>query len=393
VTILLCLLSPQHVPNLLSVHHFRPDHIVLVETAEMRKKGTATHFLRALHLGGLNYEGRHEIAPLETEDSLQAVRNALDSVCAKNPAAHWIANLTGGTKPMSIATYVFFKERRDRLVYTSIAKPDVFLDIDADTREVCHYRPTIEEFLAGYGFKYRKASKVVAEAEKRAEKWWECARQIGLRSPSVSLLPLPDHQRSQARSKGWTLEPGQLRSDDGSLLESISATFALAPTDCSGRLTKHAAEFLTGGWLEVFFWGLIKRHALALDCWDVRLGLDVGRFADSSGNEFDVAFMHNYELAMIECKTGSQGHDRDGDILYKVDAVSRQFRALRVRSYLATTSDNILDRNGQIKSTILDRAAIYGCRLLSARLIHQLASDPENVGLLQDTLFGRAGEV
>ncbi|MGZ3302304.1 MAG: hypothetical protein ACXWPK_15690 [Isosphaeraceae bacterium] len=70
---LLCLLSDQHVPNLLSVHHFQPDRLVLVESQQMQERKVGDHFLQALALGGLNYGGdRHERQPLDHTDSRQA---------------------------------------------------------------------------------------------------------------------------------------------------------------------------------------------------------------------------------------------------------------------------------------------------------------------------------
>ena len=92
------------------------------------------------------------------------------------------------------------------------------------------------------------------------------------------------------------------------------------------KLNKYEAVFLTGGWLEVLVWNLLTRHAEPLGIWDVRLGMEAGRCGDQSGNDFDVAFMHNHGLSMVECKTGPQEHDADGgDTLYKVEAVTRQF--------------------------------------------------------------------
>jgi hypothetical protein len=84
--------------------------------------------------------------------------------------------------------------------------------------------------------------------------------------------------------------------------------------------------------------------------------------------------MHEYGLAMVECKSGSQAHDPGSDILYKIEAVTRQFRALRVRSYLATTGTNIFDKQThQVKSSVTNRAAIYNCRLLTESQIQNLA--------------------
>src|SRR5438046_36844 len=77
MNILCCLLSDQHVPNLLSVHHCRPDRLVLVESEAMKKRDVAMHFLAALKRGGLDYDDRHDIEPLDAEDSLDAVRRTL----------------------------------------------------------------------------------------------------------------------------------------------------------------------------------------------------------------------------------------------------------------------------------------------------------------------------
>jgi hypothetical protein len=392
MNILCCLLSDQHVPNLLSVHHFRPDHLVLVESAAMRKRKVAAHFLTALKLGGLDYEGRHDIEPLEAEDSLEAVRRTLRVAYGKHPSASWIANLTGGTKPMSIATYEFFRALQGRLVYTNVARPAELLDIDTAHPEDCRHRLTIKEFLAGYGFESRKDDKKIAEAEERARQTWECSRVIAEHTASDDLLALDEADRKTARSssKGWQLQPGQLRPGNEPVARSIAQTFrltvgdGLAPT---GKLSKYDAQFLTGGWLEVFMWGLIGKHADALGVWDVQLGLEVARSGDPAPNDFDVAFMHNYGLAMIECKSGAQEHDPGSDILYKVEAVTRQFRALRVKSYLATTGTNVLDREKGIKAAIANRAAIYNCRILTADDIRQLARQAEDADLVRRTLF------
>ena len=121
--VLLCLLSDQHVPNLLSVHHYVPDQLVLVESTQMESRKVASHFLKALKLGDLDYDARHHIEPLNAEDNLAAVRRALQLAYAKFSRGEWIANLTGGTKPMSIATYEFFKALGGKLVYTNVVSP------------------------------------------------------------------------------------------------------------------------------------------------------------------------------------------------------------------------------------------------------------------------------
>ncbi len=370
--VLLCLLSDQHVPNLLSVHHFRPDQLVLVETAQMESRKVASHFLSALKLGNLNYDARHHVEPLETEDNLDSVRKALQSAYGRYPSGQWIANLTGGTKPMSIATYEFFKALAGKLVYTNVARPARLIDMSTDLTEDCGHRLEIKEFLAGYGFESRKPDDKLAEAKQRARGWAHSAKLLALHACEQDILVLGDEERKRARDKGIELSADRFNFPCDELRE-IWLNGATAR-----KLTKHEAEFLTGGWLEVFVWDVLARNRDALGIWDVQLGLEVGRRGDQSGNDFDVAFMHNHGLSMVECKSGSQDHDPGSDILYKVEAVTRQFRALRVRSYLATTGTNVLDKENKVKASLRTRADIYQCRILVQDEIRKLAQDVDN---------------
>jgi hypothetical protein len=389
--ILLCLLSDQHVPNLLSVHHFQPDRLVLVETTGMQNRGTANNFLRALQLGGLEYHDRCDIESLAAEDNLDAIRSVLRRSFGKYSSAEWIGNVTGGTKPMSIAAFEFFKAIAGRVVYTNFTRPNVLLALDSSVAETCDHRLSISEFLAGYGFESRKADDKLREAESRVRAWATCARLIATTASAQEILPLADDDRTSARKKGLQLQPGQLKTDSADVAASIRNAFSLqghgTGDSLHGTLDKYAVEFLTGGWLEVYFWDLLSRHADALGVWDVRLGFEVGRSGNSSGNDFDVAFMRDYGLSMVECKSGAQHHDPGSDILYKVEAVTRQFRALRVRSYLATTGHNILDGHGKLKSSVKNRASIYNCRVLTAADIRRLATADDSPSSIQQLFF------
>ncbi|MGQ9822771.1 MAG: Card1-like endonuclease domain-containing protein [Thermogutta sp.] len=373
--VLLCLLSDQHVPNLLSVHRFQPDRLVLIETAQMRKREAARNFLEALRLGGLEYGERCVIEPLDAAHDLEAVRVVLRRTFGKNPSAQWIANISGGTKPMSIAAFEFFKATAGQIVYTDVARPNVLVTLESGAEETCTHKISIQEFLAGYGFGCNQG---------RAPQWAECAAEIAKCAPARDILALSDKDRDTAREKGWEIQPGQLQCASDEMAAAIRKAFRLsADTDgksLCGRINKYQAEFLTGGWLEVFFCDLFQRHADGLGLWDVRLGLTVRRRDDNAPlNEFDVAFMCNYGLAIVECKSGTQSHDPASNVLYKIEAVIRQFRALRVRSYLATTGSNIFDQNGEIKTTVRERARLYDCTIITRSMIQRLAENADSL--------------
>lgn len=383
--VLLCHLTDQHVPNLLSVHHYKPDQLVLIESQDMHKRSMARHFLNALKFGDLDYDARYHIESLGAEDNLAAVRQALQRAYGKFSAAEWIANLTGGTKPMSIATYEFFKALGGKLVYTNVTRPATLIDLESGQTEECNHRLPIKEFLAGYGFESRKADDKIAEAEHRARGWAPSAKLLAKHACDQDILHLNDQEREAARGKGTTLPVEKFRFPAEAQKELRRIWL---DGQNSRELTKYEVQFLTGGWLEVFFWNLLSHHANTLGIWDVRLGLEVRRCGDRSGNDFDVSFMHDYSLSMIECKSGAQDHDPGTDILYKIEAVTRQFRALRVRSYLATTSSNVLDKDQKIKLSLRTRSEIYNCKILTASEIIQLASESVTADQIKAVLFG-----
>jgi hypothetical protein len=373
MNVMLCLLSDQHMPNLLAVHHHRPDQLVLLESPQMKERSVSTHFLAALASGNLDYGSRCHVQSLASEDNLPLIREALQQAYDRFPSATWIANVTGGTKPMSIATYDFFKQRGGRINYTNLSRPETLIDLETGDTATCNHRPTVEEFVTGYGFRLQKGTEDLEAAKQRAAQplWLDTAKIMAAKSAGHDAVDLTDEEWALCRKKGCTLaaEKFTLPSDD------LRARWMDgAPTR---RLTKYEGEFLTGGWLEVFFYNLLSRHAEALEIWDVTLGHNICRSVGETdvGNDIDVSFMHRHGLAMVECKSGTQEYDRGGglDQLYKIDSVAKNLRALRVRSYLATTGTNVLAADGTVKSQLRNRAALYNCRILTRDEIRQLA--------------------
>ena len=377
--ILLCLLSDQHVPNLLSVHHLQPDRLVLLESAGMKQKDAAKNLLRALDAGGLNYRGRCHVEPLCDENNMEIIRASIQSAYDGSPQDQWIANITGGTKPMSIAAYEFFNEKSARVIYTPINCPTELLDMTNGGNATCQHRPKIREFVAGYGFECQQPPHALKTKEAYARKHWEAARTIAQYSTGKSLVRAACSERlKKSRGNRIDLQQGEVQCSNAELRDALCETFGLFSQGSSllGKIDRHVGHFLAGGWLEVFFWGLLDEHQNALGLWNVHLGLVIRPINARDGNEYDVGFMRDHALCTVECKSGAQWRDPKFDILYKVEATIRQFRALRVRSFIATTSELIYDKGGRtIKPQIVSRAEAYNCRILGIDQIAGLAQE------------------
>lgn len=94
---------------------------------------------------------------------------------------------------------------------------------------------------------------------------------------------------------------------------------------------------------------------------------------DDVTNELDVVFMKGTRLNFIECKSGTQQHGKWQDVFYKVESIKKQFGALQVYSHLASSSNNILDKENKIKTEVQLRADLYNCKIIPAEIIRQLA--------------------
>lgn len=384
-TVLCLILSEQHIPNLLSVHHYNPGRLVLIVSERMRTQRRDEAFLEALRMGGLDYGERTVKRFVSDVAKLDEVAQVLRSAYDEAPEAEWICNITGGTKPMSIAAYELFKARGCRIVYIESSRPGEIIDIATGEIERCAYRPSCAEFCAGYGYRQYRKPKSLNEARERANRWWETARRLTLTSASENLLQLSRDDWEHSRKKGRQLRPGELVLPDQDTRELVRRAFELSPEGDSlvGTLDKYACCFLTGEWLEVFLWGLLDRHAGRLGIWDVQQGLMLGT-DHPPANELDVAFMHRHALWVVECKTGGQeGVDVKG-VIYKIDSVVRQFKALRVRFVIATTSGNVIEDDGSIKKAVRNRVDNLNGVLLTRDALRALAREPEAVDLVRE---------
>ncbi len=389
--VMVCLISDQHVPNLLTVHTIEPDLLILLETPGMKVKRGASNLIRALRMGH-SKKPICRIKSLKEENSIEATKKLLGTLLSKHPDAEWTINITGGTKPMSIAAYEFFKGRNAKILYVPIIAQKKAIDFSDGSLMELKYELKVKEFLAGYGFDYLKKEDVIQEGEERARKLLDLSVHLSANiNIAHKIMKDLDNRfnevygdnlekaRSKAREKGITLVNLEIK--DEIIRDLISSLFSLNDNEglLNGLLKRHAVQFLTGGWLEEFIWGILTDYSPDLGITDVRLGIHPRKKLDFKAskkevkNDWDIAFMHNQSLRFIECKTGDQKHDPSGnETLYKVEAVKRQLGALNIKSYLATTSPNVLKGN-DIKDSISDRAELYNCTIIPSMHIKELA--------------------
>jgi len=411
MTTLVCLISGQHVPNLLAVQSIRPERLVLLVTPGMKAQEKDSQFLKALAAGGLDYYSKCEIINQKEENSATAIYDSLQGAFENHPDEQWIINLTGGTKPMSIGAYEFSKELGLRTLYIAEGNQNRAIDLLGGPSFDLDHRVSTEEFLAGYGFDIINKESLKRRKE-RALKWMTLAALLAKHSEEADLRGfLGRLQRFKEAAimldrTAWEDTGLNLTEEDGIFLRDqalrtqIASYFGLLERDAKiiGRLERHAVEFLTGKWLEIFVWSLL-RHFEGKCIWDLHLGVSAGKRGPGENNDLDVSFMRNQSLCIVECKTGEQEHDPEADdVLYKIEAIKSGPKALRVETYLATTSDNVKDpKKEDIKEKLKRRSKIYGCKIIPGWEIREIAdlylsSDPRLDQVVANS-FGLKAEV
>jgi hypothetical protein len=384
MTTLVCIISAQHVPNLLTVKAIRPDHLFLIITEKM--KDNVPRFLNALAAGGLDYSQKFTPIEIQKEHSFDEIISSLKAEYAKDPDRQWVLNITGGTKPMSIGAYMFARENGLRALYVVESDQSCAIDLSGGVSlSLDRLHVTTPEFLAGYGYEIRNPRKL-EQMNRQARDLQDLGALLTAHydDPDIfhflarlQMMKGPiDDKESKWEKEGITLsQADHIFLKNAEVRRKIAQKFGLAENGSviTGHLDRKAVEFLTGKWLEFFVYGLLKPLEPAyVRC--LQSGLSIGLPDAGKNNELDISFMTERSLCMVECKTGSQGHDPDGDqVIYKTEAIKEALGALRVRAFIATTSTNVIDKAGKIKQALANRSQMYGCPIIDGKTLKELA--------------------
>lgn len=361
--ILVSLVSDQTIPNILAIHHFRPDELLFITTDKMEAKCKTVAIMKTVHLLGLNFTEAAVQKMVVKEDSILDCHRKIEEWMNGREDGEFIINFTCGTKIMSIAVYEYFKDYGSRMIYIPIPKNEYitpFPKKSATLPEPLPLRLSVTHYLAAYGLKVTNASKL-KEYRRDAATRSEVAVFIVSNYERLKTLLglLGDRLRKYRDDKGFdfSLVYEQATKEEVGL-------FSLLDIDYDGvtisrKLTRSEIVFLTGGWLEEFCLNEILK---VTDIDDVVIGLKLMN-KQGSDNEFDVMFTKDNSLFVVECKSLDQNDDKKTDALYKIGALQKEF-GLRVESFLVTTSPHVLGKDGKLRASVKSRAEQFNTTIV-----------------------------
>jgi len=377
---LLLLLSEQHIPNLQSVKMIIPDRIVFVETEYVKQNNIRKHFIDTLSISGISPTEGFDHITVNDENSFNETKKRLETIKEHCKHDDIVVNITGGTKIMALATFEVFKDVAKSIIYKPL-REKYFIDVLNDAKIEVTKNINIREFLRGYGFEvycntnpdkynqkemlYPLATYIAANISNRdIQGFLGKIKYLEIVKKPRNELVIEESDKvfiNDITLKKFMI--GQLGMNNGS------------ENHLHGIIKPDVMKFLTGGWLEIFFFALFSKYSEELGINDIIMNANIIKAGERNvRNEADILFMKNDMLFMVECKTGKQEHDEKATgTLYKIEAVTKMLGANKVKSILVSTSENIQYSETDTKKHLLSRAKTYNCSIINKANIIELA--------------------
>lgn len=351
-TVLISLISDQTTPNLLLIKEFpHVNRHLFVTTPEMERKNQSENLRQAAGLAEEQVEKIHVEA-----DSLDDVEHKLEKVRFGDDD-HFLVNLTGGTKLMSIGVYNYFRNLSSEMFYIDIRKHTYrkVFPVVKHKENPLKYELGLKEYLTGYGLVIANESEIHALIRDPSYTAAFYKKFLSFNEFDHSLISALRANRKKRISLDET-ESVMLKN-----------RWAFVP-ETDGYLDKHEIRYLTGEWFEEYVYHWMKSF-LRLDDRCIGSGVSIKR--QEVENEFDVLFYHNHTLSVIECKTAlwDSAANRNflNDALYKLDALRRDF-GLRVKPYLFTLAERGPE-NYNIRDYHEERANLIGVEIVDRSVL------------------------
>jgi len=396
-----CLVSDQHMANLLPILKRQPAHVALICTPEMAQSGRgAEKLLIALQRFGYGASrvSRHNINGAASTDfplAREVASTLRQQLLATHPGQPLTLNATGGTKILSSAFFLAF--HGCEIIYTDSQQGNCirFMSNRARREEPLGSQITrIEDYLHCQGYAVDAIASESPGYVQRARQHTETTNRLaGYSGQALSKMNeaaqkflkdifgakmgkhMPEEQKAAALNKALpSLKISTLKGKDLGLCEELLAATLLIGVKGGGYAFANAdaMKYLTGGWIEEWAW------AVATDCRPdacasgVTIRALAGQakqpHANEADNELDLIVLHGNRLLIAECKTinWSGGNARQ-EIFNKLDALSTHARGLFGKSLLI--SAKALDEKA------LRRAKAYGIQTIEGKSLQDLKKE------------------
>ena len=357
----ICIISDQVDANLIPVlsKETRPNQLILLVSEKMQSR--ARDFVEAV-----KSLVKCEIVDVKDIYDIDAIETLMLEVCSGLDIQNTVVNITGGTKPMSIACFSicsqlkipFFYMGTDNVVQLFIPglvdsdKPRVtksILNLDLSEKHFFNH------YIKAHGFNSVQSGEQYRYLSEGQQEAFFARVMTGDMSKAIFAL---NGLSANARNKTLTIEiekkfiPEKLNS----LLDVLTdfGWVEVKKTQNEGHLSlayrdEDIRRFLNGIWLELY----VEKQLKAI-LPSVRIYRGLKAEAQRYSNELDLVFFYENKVYVIEAKTldFSDSDNSRQDIIHKLKSVTSNFGGLNARSCLISFQ--------KLPPYLLDRAVDAG---------------------------------
>lgn len=351
--ILVSLISDQAIPNLEMIKEKPVDAYLFILTEQMKEK-----------LGWLKEAAGLKDSSIIQElivdaFSFEDIDKKLSGIVSDDH--HYLVNLTGGTKIMSLAVSAFFKDMDCELFYIP-GKNDSYVRIFPGIKKpYISFKSKISlvEYVLAYGFTVRHKGKLLTTIEQTEKVFDYFLNHFNHKIDGEALKIL---RRKREDKKSFP------HFGDDFEVPGFLTRLQFIPEN-PDHLTKNEVKYLTGEWFEEYVYSLVKNHFQLSDD-EIGVSWHLQKGENNTPNEFDVLYIRDKKLNIIECKTNiissDNGYKKNliTETIYKVDSL-RNNLGLFAKTNIFTLSDlnesdtsirSSIDRAKEFKITICGKA-------------------------------------
>ncbi|HOV36380.1 MAG TPA: DUF1887 family CARF protein [Dysgonamonadaceae bacterium] len=333
--VLVSIISKQTIPNYLFIkdRQKQGDEMLLIATQEM--KNEPKWLIQTLKCE------QNEIDTILLEKNQEEKWNEMTAAIAEHLSRdkHYVVNLTGGTKYMSLAIYQLFCKYDSEFFYIPFPH-NALLKPFLDEEEEINYRLKIDEYLSLYGLLFNELKRdddIVREKE-YTESYFRLFNEPFSKNDSAILNKIREYYRNigikdiDKVEKGLNLKGKQIAIPGlNDFLDKIQFG------NNENSLSKYEVQYLTGGWFEEYVYNKIK-ESIPAD--DMAIGVKLKKEEGAFNNDLDVVFTYQNHLFVIECKTGFDTNRMFNEIVYKAVAIKESMFGLPAHTYIFALNED-----------------------------------------------------
>lgn len=364
--LIILLVSEQTMPNIQFLKWYfrtKPETVDLlfISTEMMEKKKKTADIMNALAYLEKYIPKKQTLTV--NENSMDDVKNKLEKLLGEWHHKSFAVNITGGTKPMSFATYNFFKDKDNcRIFYQPIEKELLCLSPEYAEYSVSELL-TLEEYMKAHGINFEYNNSCLKDYDFNKSVYERVIKDSREAIKQIVAMQNNSYFKNIFKRKN-TLDLTQLSDDKFVTSEGqkLSKEEVIAAVSAFGfdihALTHSQLRYITGGWFEEFAFQKIK-HDKEISDGNIALNVRVEKGSDK--NELDVVYIADNRLHVVECKSFvDEGAGVLNDALFKLQAIMKTKFGLNAESYLYTQSE-------VEKESTLNRAQEFGIKIVDGK--------------------------